>query len=186
MKLTISEALRLKNEVSSVVSRLSKHLKTKDRYTFDEDKLDISYGVTCENNEKVSVEDSISFLEYEEKLTKALIVNFTLNDAISSFNNSKNLTSLVRERQNSLLLIKVYNLALEKAKESKSSKFEVVGEKREKIEVTYTPYVSSFELKDKIKKLRKRIRELQKEIDRANTTIINVEINEEDLDMLGL
>ncbi len=171
MEITITEALRIKNELSQAV----KTLNYKVNYA--------SFGVITEDNEVVS-QDTDKFEEVESSLIKALNFSEELNGVISSFNKNSRVDDTVRKMQNAKLLLEVYTRNLDKTKPKQNKKFENLGTVRQIIDVVYTPSISAKEMKDKISVQKTIIRELQSSVEKVNQSVISVNFEYSDLESL--
>jgi len=173
MEITVTEALRLKNEISSSVKKLQYNLNH-----------NTSMGKTTEDDEDVT-QDQEKFAYVEESLIKALSISEEINHKIASFNREFNVDSTVRKLQNAKLLLQIYNSVLQKSKPSKSTRFENLGNgTRKSITVVYTPEVTSKEVKEKISHIKTAIRNFQTEIEKANTNILNLTFEYSDVENL--
>lgn len=161
MEITIMEALRIKNEVSNAVKTL--------QYSIHQS----SFGYTTEDGQIVS-EDKDKFNDVEASLIKALDLSEELNNKISSFNKDKGVDVIVRKMQNAKLLLGIYTQNLQKTKPTKTKRFETVGNVRQNIEMVYTPYVSSTEMKEKMANCKSEIRDLQSQVEKLNQSKIEV------------
>lgn len=181
MDITVAEALRLKKEVAEKVKNLQSSLLGL-HYSDNT----ISYGTTKEEGSVVSTDSTTTFPEALEDLLTALRVSQTLNDSISTFNSESGISTLVRERQNSKLLIQVLEKAMPQSKASSRVKFEIVGDVRQDIKMEFEPFLSVKDIRLQMKELRASVRASQTTIDQLNTTNIAVDITESDLDSLDL
>ena len=146
MKLTLTEALRIKNEISSIVRTLNYKINS------------CAYGVTTEDG-KITSRNDDSFIDVENALIKALNISEEINDKISDFNKVSGVDSIVRKLQNHKLLLKTYEGNLQKTKPTNHSKFENLGTVRQNIEVKYEPLISSNDMKVRINAEKSKIRE---------------------------
>lgn len=173
MEITLTEALRMKTEISSVVKTLT--------YTLNY----ASLGDTKEDGEVISQNDNV-FSDVEEKLINALNYSEELNDTISSFNRTNRVDSIVRKMQNAKLLLNAYNNALPKTKPSTQKRFENLGTVRKSVNIEYVPLVSSSTMKNSISSQKETIRTLQTDLERLNQGTINVSFTYSDLENLSL
>ena len=171
MEITVTEALRIKNEVSSAIKTLNYKIHS------------ASFGITKEDG-VVTSRDEDSFLDVEKSLIKGLTYSEELNNSISMFNKKLNVDTLVRKMQNSKLLLEVYTRNLGKTKPTINKRFENLGTVRQSIEVVFSPYISSKDMKEKISKEKKIIREIQSEIEKLNQNTINVNFEYSDIESL--
>lgn len=172
MIITLTEALRLKNEVSNLIKTLHYRLNTS------------SHGTLTENDVDVTREE-FSYPEVEQSLLNALSISEQLNEAISSANARLHVGDYVRKLQNAKLLHGVYLNSLSKSKASVNKRFETVGNTRETITVKFTPYVTSVAMKEKISTQKEAIRYLQGKIDQINQTTIELNFEYSDIENLS-
>ena len=175
MEISLTEALRLKNEISSSVKTLQHGVN-----------YNVSYGTTTEDEENIT-EDKETFSAIEENLIKALSYSEEINQKIASFNRESNVDSIVRKLQNHKLLLQVYNSVLPRCKPSKSTRFENLGNgTRKAIKISFEPHMSSKEVKDKISSTKESIRTLQSKIETANNSKIDLSFSYKDIENLVL
>lgn len=171
MKITLTEALRIKNEISKIVT----DTQYKIRYS--------EFGSTSENGSIISG-DNIHFPELEKNLVSAILLSQTINNAISDFNKESGVDKLVRTLQNDKLFLKIYTDNLDKFKAKASTKFQNLTASREEIRVVYEPYISLDKAKSRISLFKTRIRENQTKIEALNTTIIELPFEYSDIEGL--
>jgi hypothetical protein len=169
MEITLTEALRLKNELSNAIKTL--------QYSVHQS----SFGTTSEDGQVIS-EDK--FTDVEANLRKGLELSELLNSTIAAFNKESGVDSIVRRLQNEKLLLGIYTQNLQKTKPSKSKRFETVGNARQSIEITYTPLISSSEMKNKMSTCKSSIRAFQTQVEKLNQTKINVDFTYNDIENL--
>lgn len=172
MEITLTEALRLKNELSNAIKTLNYGINK------------ASLGDTFEDKKVISPEDTEKFSDVEDRLINALNYSEELNNTISSFNKDNGVDGLVRKMQNSKLLMDVYTRSLPRTKPNKQTKFENLGTVRQSIEISYVPYVSSKDMKEKISKQKLLTRELQAKIEKLNQSKITLTFDYSDLEKL--
>ena len=171
MEITITEGLRLKNELSSTIKNLT--YKT----------YSASFGVTLEDNE-ITSKDVELFNDVEETLIKALSYSEELNNKLAAFNKETLVDALVRKMQNSKLLLNIYTSSLPKTKPTKQKKFENLGTVRKSVEIEFKPTVTSTVIKEKISEQKNITRELQSEIEKLNQKQISVDFEYKDIEDL--
>ena len=171
MEITITEGLRLKNELSSTIKNLT--YKT----------YSASFGVTLEDNE-ITSKDVDLFNDVEETLINALNYSEELNNKLAKFNKESGVDSIVRKLQNAKLLLNIYTSSLPKTKPSKQKKFENLGTVRKSVEIEFKPTVSSTEIKEKISNQKVISRKLQTEIEQLNQNKISVNFEYQDIENL--
>jgi len=171
MKITLTEALRIKNEISKIVNE-TQH---KIRYA--------EFGTLTENGITVTG-DNQSFVELETVLAKALTLSQLINDFISDFNKQSGVDKLVRSLQNEKMFLKLYTDNLDKFKQKSTTKFQNLTASREEIKVVYEPHVSLSVVKKRISDLKAIIRENQNKIESFNTTVIELPFEYSDVEEL--
>lgn len=171
MKITVTEALRLKNEVSNVIKTLN--------YSIHQS----SFGETTEDDEIIS-QDKDKFQEVETALILGLSYSEELNNSLSKFNKENGVDSTVRRMQNAKLLLDVYSRNLSKTKPTKQKRFENLGNIRKSIEIIYTPFISSKEMKSKISEQKAICRELQTKVEQLNQKTLEVSFNYKEIESL--
>lgn len=171
MEITVTEALRIKNEISAAVDKLKYNINN------------ASFGVTTEDGEVISDEKE-KFGEVEEKLIKALTLSEEINSVIAAFNQSSEVPNTVRKMQNAKLLMEVYSRNLQKTKPNKSKRFENLSTVRKSIETVYTPSVSGKELKNRISSQKTLVRNFQSKIEQANQLTVKVSFEYADVENL--
>jgi len=172
MELTITEALRIKNEVSNTIKNLNYQINRS------------SLGVTYEDGIPTTSEDEEKFNDVEYSLIKALEYSEELNNTISLFNKNNGVDALVRKMQNHKLLLTIYTNSLGKTKPNKQKRFENLGTTRQSIETNYVPSITSTDMKQKISTNKLLIREFQSKIELLNQSKIEVNFGYSDLEKL--
>lgn len=174
MKITVSEALRLKNEISKSVQSI--HSETHRA----------PLGLLKEDDQVISDEsDSKKFEESVARLEKALGFSEEINSKIASFNKLNQVDDKVRSMQNNKLLLSVFEHALTRTKATKTTKFENLGNgTRKSIKVEYVPAVTSTDVKSKISHFKTKYRTTQNEIEILNQNTIELSFSHEDLESL--
>ncbi len=171
MEITVTEGLRLKNELSTIIKNLT--YKT----------YSASFGVTLEDNE-ITSKDADLFNDVEIILIKALNYSEELNNKLGSFNKETGVDAIVRKMQNAKLLLSIYTGSLPKTKPSKQKKFENLGTVRKSVEIVFKPSVSSTEIKSKISAQKEIVRKLQTEIEKFNQNVIEISFEYKDVEEL--
>lgn len=171
MEITLTEALRIKNELSNTIKQLNYGVHSS------------SFGKTVEDNEVVS-QDVETFENVEASLIKALNYSEELNSKIAEFNRVSSVDSIVRKMQNSKLLLDIYSRNLDKTKPKTNKRFENLGTIRKSIEIVYTPTITAKAMKDRISSQKSKIRDFQSQIEKANQTKILIGFEYADLESL--
>jgi hypothetical protein len=171
MEITITEALRIKNELSNTIKTLNYNIHQS------------SFGTLTEDGEVVS-EDKEKFQDVEASLVKGLGFSEELSAKISEFNKTSSVDSTVRTMQNAKLLLDIYTRNLEKTKPKTNKRFENLGTVRKSIEMVYTPSISAKDMKAKIASQKSIVRGLQSNIENINQSKISVSFEYADLESL--
>jgi len=174
MKITVSEALRLKNEISNTVSKLNS-----ETYR-------APLGITKEAEVVVSnASDAVKFTEGVSRLEKALSYSEEINSKIALFNREHKIDDKVRSMHNNKLLMSVYENALPRTKATKTNKFENLGNGvRQTISVEYIPTITSVDVKSKISHYKTKYRTTQNEIEILNQGTLELSFSYEDVEAL--
>ncbi len=171
MEITLTEALRIKNELSNSIKQLN--------YSIHQS----SFGKTVEDGEIIS-QDVESFENVEASLIRALGYSEELNGKISEFNRISAVDVIVRKMQNAKLLLDIYNRNLDKTKPKTNKRFENLGTVRKSIEIVYSPTITAKSMKDRITTQKAIIRDYQTQIEKANQTKISIAFEYSDLESL--
>ncbi len=171
MELTLTEALRIKNEISTTIKTLQYKALT------------ASFGVTLEDGEIIS-KDADLFENVESSLIRALGYSEEINYKLSKFNRESSVDNIIRKMQNSKLLLGIYNTSLPKTKPTKQKKFENLNTVRKSVEIEYKPSVSSRVIKEKISEHKGLIRSYQSEVEEINQNKISVNFTYADIESL--
>lgn len=171
MEITLTEALRIKNELSNTIKTLNYGVHQS------------SFGKTIEDGEVVS-QDVEKFENVEASLIRALGYSEELNGKISEFNRISAVDVTVRKMQNAKLLLDIYSRNLDKTKPKTNKRFENLGTVRKSIEIVYTPTVTAKSMKDRISTQKTLIRDYQAKVEKANQTKISVAFEYADLESL--
>ncbi len=174
MKITVSEALRLKND-------LSRTIKSIQSETYR-----APLGLTKEDDQIISDEGDVKkFEEAVIRLEKSLLFSEEINSKIAAFNKTHQVDNKVRSMQNNKLMLSIFENALARTKPMKTTKFENLGNgTRKSIKVEYVPSVTSTEVKSKISHFKTKYRTAQNEIEVLNQGTIELSFSYEDLETL--
>lgn len=173
MTITVTEALRLKNEISNIVKQL--------QYKINQS----SFGDNYEDDTLVSTDVENKFIDTETSLIKALTYSTNINNTLSSYNRSNGVDGMVRDMQNEKLLLSIYQGNLDKCKPNKRKRFETVGNTRVSIETEYKPTITSSVMKDKISQCKNKIRVFQTDIEKLNQGSIELNFGFSDLENIS-
>lgn len=170
MKVTITEALRLKNEISTMVRNTETNISSSE------------FGVSFQDDKPVSVsEDKEKFTHVYDQLTKILTISQLINSALAKYDVNTSVSDLVRESKNKEMLIRVLTNAL-RYKDSTQTSYEVVGNKRIAVKTHFIPHLTSKEIKQRITSLKKALREIKGQVDKKNSAMIELSFEYEDLE----
>jgi hypothetical protein len=171
MKITVSEGLRLKNEIKQLITSLT--------YEVRQQPVGLNYenGVLTSNEE-----DKNKFSDSFSRLEKLLNISLEINSKLSNYNRETGIDDKVRKMHNIKLLSDVFKTLLPKTKPSKTNTFHNVGNERKQVTVEYQPLLTGKEVKEKESQLKKQYRELQNEIEKLNAGEIEVSFTYEDIE----
>lgn len=170
MKVTVTEAMRLKNEISRAIQVLQASM------------FAVNMGVVTESGQEV-INDTKPFPEYLTNLQHMLDISEELNSKLAMFNVVSGISDKVRSKANYQMLIQVFEQALSQYKPARSSKYEVVGAQRVEVVSTFSPFMSKVAVRSEIKICKTKMRELQQEIEKLNTKEIEFSFEYDDIVM---
>jgi len=172
MKITVTEALRLKNEIAGIVNTLNYASNTAQCGTMQEDGETIS-------------EDKDKFSQVFGRFEKALGFSEEINNTLSTFNRETSIDAKVRAMHNEKLKLQILSSALPKTKPSSTTRFENLGSgTRKSVKVTYTPTIHSNEVKKMMADSKKKMRAYQTEIEKLNQKEITLSFEHSDIEGL--
>ena len=180
MTITVNEALRLKNEMSSLlnsvqaIARQTGMLGRQSR---------LVYGDLVEDGLAVENQNGIRFEEYKDRYFALLNYSNEINTEISKFNAANNIGFLVRQRSNLLDVEALLNQAATESKayeRSRSNYVEGVG--RVEIQTSFEPFVPDSQYVAEARAARDGIREIDNEIARLNSGTISLSFSFKDVD----
>jgi len=167
MKVTITEALRLKNEVSQIVNKVNA--------------MAVDYGITKENGEESVISDRDSFIDQIDKLEKILKISEAINSILAKFSVDSGVSDLVRKSKN----IELQKQLLERSmgyKQTSRLSYQVVGNERVAVKTEFVPYFSGKQIKEKIAGYKSILREVTSKIDVANSSMVELPFEYSDLE----
>lgn len=181
MKITVSEALRIKKEVAEHIRAIEYNDMRGRSYRLSGKKdLDIYFGETWENHELMHDEGKISVSDRINNVSKILDVSEDLNRLIAVFNHKNDVGILVRKRQNLKFLLNYYEEVV--SKNSVPSAKSVRDKDTGKVtKVVFKPSLSKAHIRNKIKGLRSDIRKIQADLDNINTQTIDIPYEYDDI-----
>lgn len=172
MKISVTEALRLKNEISKLVQNLQYKLHA------------CVIGTNYEDDVEVSAKEYL-FGDINSSLVKALKFSEEINDVLSGFNRDNKVDCIVRKLHNAKLLSDAYERLLPNTKEKKFSRWENLGDgQRKQVNIKYVPMVTSSEMKKLINEQKKIYRDAQKTVESLNMKEIEVSFSYDDLESI--
>lgn len=177
MEVTITEALRFKNEIAAMIRKLESSIRYPSQITF---------GTKTENGVVVSDSKSIPFNTALDNLSKMLNYSEEINNALANFNRTSGVDALVRKQNNLKLKYNVCEAIIPQTKPTKTKKFETVGNKREEIETEFIPSVNGSDIKKQMSAFKAEIRIVQAEIEKQNQGNITLSFSYEDVEALTL
>lgn len=172
MKITVTEALRLKNEISGIVNTLN--------YASNS----AQFGVLREDDQIIS-EEKESFTDVFKRFTKALGFSEEINNKLANFNRETSIDAKVRAMHNEKLKLQILTNALPKTKPSSTNRFENLGGgSRKAVKVTYVPTINSNEVKTMMATAKSNMRKFQTEIELLNQKNIELSFEHSDIESL--
>lgn len=170
MRITIKEAMQLKNEVAAA-------LRGDTPLPFLAERTDPStYGELTINGEKQDVPGGArTFPEQYAREEKLLTISEKLHSALAQANVQEGIGDAIRERENVKRLIALNERALRHSKAyTKTETRNIAGTGLERVEIAFRPYATSADLKGRIRALKRSLRALQTHIDMANLRYIEI------------
>lgn len=175
MNVSVIEALRIQKEVAQSVQ---KTMSQENRYR---------YGVTKEEDVVLDIvnANTKTFPEFLDAISKLFKVSQQINAILSEFSVKNGISNMVRERENMKVLQRVYENAIANLPVATITRFEIVGTTKTKVTRTFEPFVSKKDMKDRLKIIKSRIREIQADIDTKNAQVIELPFEYEDIELLN-
>jgi len=175
MKVTVSEALRIRKSIASVISSSIDSLVPKRRLYGTTDTESVSYGTVKHNGELMLSEGVMTIEEKMSSLEKILGFSWDLNKLISDFNHENGIGNMVRKKENLNQLFKIYDTTISKqSKQKKITKKESTDSGSVLVTVEFDPYISHTKVKEQLKTLRRETMEIQSKIDKLNAKSIEL------------
>ena len=172
MKITVTEALRLKNEIAGIVNTLNYASNT------------AQFGEIKEEGEVIS-EQKDSFTDVFGRFNKALGYSEEINNKLATFNRETGIDAKVRSMHNEKLRFQILSSALPKTKPTNTTRFENLGGgQRKAVKVSYTPTINSTEVKKMMAEAKKNMRAVQTEIEKLNQKEIELSFEHSDIETL--
>ena len=172
MKLTVTEAMRLKNEISQEIGRL--------QYT----SRGLSYGTSAENDIRVDDQSQTTIVEHMERTKNLLAISYEINSILDKFNKENDISLMVRQMKNNQFMLSMYDSALNHAVAKEVSRREKLDNKFVTVVTKFEPYLKKSEIRKNQKSLRAENRELQSQIDKMNGQSVNLTFEYQDFEEL--
>ena len=177
-KIQVTEALRLKKEISTYFNRISSLYHSK-----------VYFGTTTIDNVKQNdlIANKISASDYLTHLETLSNFSEEINDKLSNFNRTTKIDSLVRRKSNLQHQIDIISLVSEKSVgvEKENTTITGTGEKVKTI-TKFTPTLNVNNLKEDVLKLKSEVREIQNKIDKLNLKTIDLSFDFEQFEKFKL
>jgi hypothetical protein len=177
-KIQVTEALRLKNQISEYF-----------RTVQGSGNFKVYYGTTYIDNvvQQDLISNKISSVEYLEHFSKLCSLSEEINDKLSNFNRVSKIDSLVRRKANVEAKISLIERAINNSVANEKETVTVTnsGEKVKTI-TKFTPILVIDDLKNQIISLKSEVREIQNKVDKLNLKTIDLSFSFEDFDKFKL
>ena len=160
MKITVTEAMRLKNEISQEIGRL--------QYT----SRGVSYGTSTENDLRVDEQNETTIVQHMERSKKLLEISYEINCTLDKFNKEHGISLMVRQMKNNQFLLSMYDSALNNAVAKDVSRREKMDNKFVTVVTRFQPYLTKTEIRSTQKSLKSDNRQLQSQIDKLNAQTV--------------
>jgi hypothetical protein len=179
MKVTVSEAMRIKKEIGSFISNTESSI----RYNLSRGKdksSRIVYGQRTENNIEILDEGKKSVVDDVRDFEEILSISEKVNTALADFNHTNGVGNMVRKRQNLKLLLAYYE---KRIMENSSPSVKTERDKESGIVTTikFDPYLNKSEIRSKIKEIKSSMRNLQFSIEKSNNKQIDLPFSYDDV-----
>ena len=172
MNISMVEAIRLKNELSSEIGKL--------QYSRGE----ISYGQSFEGGDRVDDQEMVTCVDHMNRSLLLLNMSLEINNVIDRFNKENLISETVRKIKNNQLLLSMWDSVLSNSEPKKGSRKVKMDSKFETQTYEFKPHVSKSEVRKMQKELRASNRQLQAKIDKANGSKVEVSFTYEDFEDL--
>ncbi len=172
MKLTVTEAMRLKNEISQEIGRL--------QYT----RRGVSYGTSTENDIRVDDESLTTIVEHMERSNKLLVISAEINNVLDKFNKNNDISLMVRRMKNNQFMLSMYDSALNNAVAKDVKRREKMDNNFVTVVTKFEPYLKKSAIRQILKTLKADNRELQSKIDKMNAQSITLNFDYKDFEDL--
>jgi hypothetical protein len=157
MKVTVNEAMRIKNEMDVAFNSTACFRDT------------VAYGTISENGVQISGNDTtINFDDFLKKFKKILEMKQGINSALATFNVKSGISDLVRKKNDLVSLKEILDRALKQIGPEKVNNYVNVGNERKLVERTLVPFVSKGQIKNELKEIKREMMEIQSTIDELN------------------
>lgn len=171
MKVTVTEAMRIKNEISHTINTL----QMQSRYSL--------YGTIKEDGiEKQPNPTMVPFPDYLKTMEKAFSISEQLNSKLAELSVKTGISDMVRRKANLIVLRSALETAANQGVATSTTRHEVVGNTRTPIVTTFEPFMTKKDIKSRIKTIKAEIRTIQSVIDGTNAQQIELPFEYDDLE----
>lgn len=175
MEITVNEALKLKNEISTYVRKMSSVMQR-----------GVSFGdvhVFVDGEDQTSDGYELKFTEAYDAFHSLLSYSENINSVLATFNVENNISDLVRRKQNIVLLINMLENAQQHSEPWKKKSTEnVAGVGKVTKEESFEPDMSQEQINSKISQLNEELRHIDSTIFDRNVTKVRLNFNYDDLE----
>lgn len=175
MKIKVSEALRLKNDISQLVSRYQSRMLNLPKNCF---------GITRIDGEIQILPEDVDFFEKFNTLDVLLNISGEINNKLAVFDVESEISSMVRRLKNLELMKNILESNIENAKAYSKDEKDYGSTKSKKISFEPHEGINKKEIKSKIKTINKEMRFIQSIIDEKNAQDIELSFNYDDIDTI--
>ncbi len=156
MKVTVNEAMRIKNEIDAAFNSTN----------YFQEK--IAYGIVSENGVVISETNATNFNDFLDKLKRIITIKQEINSILAKYNVRSGISDLVRRKQSLVHLKEVLDNAIKNIGPEKSNAYVNVGNERKLVERTFSPFVSKEHIKNELKEINNEMMKIQSKIDDLN------------------
>jgi hypothetical protein len=172
MNVTVTEAMRVKNQVSQKVQEIQSQAHQ------------VQYGVMKEGDAIIGEQDTKKFEDFLQALNGIYSISEKINSILARFNVESGIADAVRQKANLTSIQNYLESAIAQSATRKSTGWQMVGTQRTAVTQIFTPYMTKSELKAKVKAVKGEIRKLQSLIDSKNSEEIDLPFEYEDIDAI--
>lgn len=172
MKITVTEAMRLKNDLAKIIAKLN------NSYTYSCGKTLVNGIDTGEGQDKDDV------ILYLARMEKALEMSQNINSLLARFNVESGVADAVRCKSNILLMIAIMENVLRSSVPCLTKEHRSVGDTMTVVTTEFHPTMRKCDIKERLNALKARERTILAQIDAANLQTIEVPFSYEDVDQV--